>query len=121
MRTLALALGFIQPAHVDLLVRGVRAQFQPRAFSRHQVLQPLRFLLTHRALLLKAVGVSRSRVQGKDGVNRSLTINRDVPHRRSGCKPHVGERRLAEFHATELYQLALGQVDGHGPLAGLLV
>ena len=30
-------------------------------------------------------------------------------------------RRLAEFHATELYQLALGQVDGHGPLAGLLV
>ena len=32
-----------------------------------------------RSLLLKAVGVSRSRVQGKDGVNRSLTQKQTSP------------------------------------------
>jgi len=41
--------------------------------SRLQVLQPLRFFLTHRALLWKAVGVLRSGAQGKGVVNGSLT------------------------------------------------
>ncbi len=70
----SLALGFVQLAHVDLVDRRVRAQFEARAFSRLQMLQPLRSLFTHRALLWKALGVLRSGAQGKGVVHGSLTL-----------------------------------------------
>jgi len=89
------------------VVRRVRAKFEARALSRLQVLQPLRFFLTHRALLWKAVGVLRSGAQGKDGVNGSLTLQRVLDYTRT--RRHY-KRNRAIILLTHYAMLRVGEV-----------